>query len=150
MLPEANFNRLANLEQYAPGILKEFARLVDAPALLHGFYPTKLQTLQIKQVDAHNIDAFYFGINVRFQLVMSYGHASRARGRVLCLYKYSVADKTHFDLLGEFTFSSTGDTDLPPVSDGSTRTMGGSADEIVLHYLDKAIESGPNALAKQN
>jgi hypothetical protein len=76
--------------------------------------------------------------------MFSYNEHNRPRARVVCLHKYAVADKNQYDILGEFSFDTDGLTDLPEHPDGGPRYIERSADEIVVAYLDQAIERCPS------
>jgi hypothetical protein len=90
----------------------------------------------------------YLGTTVRFQLFFTY-EKDNPIGRVVCLHKYLIFEKVHFNFLGEFTFDSLGQTNLPPEANGELRTLVRNADEIIITFLDKAIEFGPTEFAVQ-
>lgn len=146
MFQKATFDRLAALEAYHENILREFSELLNTVTLIRSESSSKLRTLQVEKVDAYTIDAMYMGTTVRFQLNITYQN-NTAAGRVTCLHKYVTFEKVRFDVIGRFSFGPSGDTDLPPNSRGQIRTLANCADEIVMSFLDKAIESGPSVFA---
>jgi hypothetical protein len=147
MIDEATYNRAAKLEIYSPTMLKEFSYLLRAREVVQQFSASKFRTLEVKQIDDYTIDACYLNTTVRFQLLLGYKDGN-ANGRVVCLNKYLVCDKPHYDILGEFNFDQSGRTDLGADERGNIRIMDGHADEIVVGWLNKAIEQGPQAFAQ--
>jgi hypothetical protein len=147
MYSESNYKRVMALELQAGMLHEEFAALMRAKQLLERYATNRFQTLEVKQFDAYTIDATYLNVTVRFQLLLNYKDG-KANGRVVCLHKYRVFEKDYFDVLGEFNIDLNGCTDLSPSTDENMRRTAGNADEIVLEFLDKAIEQGPQAFAQ--
>lgn len=143
MFAQSEARRLANLDQYSESILKNFTGLLSSVALIEKYFQNKFSSLLVEQVDNYTIDTSYLGKTIRFQLFLTY-QEDKPIGRVVCLLKYLVFEKVHFGVLGEFTFDSFGQTNFPPNKDNTPRTVAGSADEIVIVFLDKAIAFAPN------
>lgn len=141
MFEKNKVRRLSMLENYAPRIRSEFAELLNAKALIDRFSATKLRSLQVEAIDDHTIDVLYLGTTIRFQLFITYD--DEAIGRVICFHKYQLFEKVRFHFLGEFAFDPSGKTDLPLEDDGTHRTLSKNSDEIIIEFLDQAVEGGP-------
>lgn len=149
MFEQANFRRLALLERQAPALFEQFAQFFRIKELISQRYPAgSLETLTATKVDDHTAEVTYLNTTVRFQLLITFNKHNRTTGRVVCLNKIAVNDEVHYDYLGEFGFEVDGTTTLPENPEFGLRTMRGNIDEVVIGYLDKAIEQGPNWLAK--
>ena len=99
-----------------------------------------LKALELKvSADGSSLDANFAGIHLRFQLLPGYGDDGSVRGRVVCsrqipgLYKES-------DILGSFTFLGNGNTDFEVEQGGDPIEMEYHAIEIVLHFVQMAIQ----------
>lgn len=144
MFGEEAYTRLASLERDVPALLTEFAYLLKAKDFIAQFNRNYFRSLEIDSVDQYNIEAKFLNTTVHFQLTFTFNSRNRGVGRVLCLNKYQLLNKTYFHKIGEFSFDASGNPyDLGETQNGSVRTIGNSADEIVIGFLVKAFETGP-------
>jgi len=149
MFELANVKRLGLLERHAPAMLEKFSALLRAQEFIQGHYPARFEALKVAKLDDYNYEATYLNTTVRFQLMFSYNEHSRPLARVMCLHKYTVADKVHYESLGTFAFDSDGLTDLEENPEYGPRYMERCADEIVVAYLDLAVARYPKKFSQE-
>lgn len=145
MFNHVKFDQLAEIQVQAPTFLEAFKRLKEAQEFFQRPTSRKFRTLTIEQPDEYTIDVSYEHTSIRFQLLFVF-ESHRVAARVVCLHRYEVFEKVHWDILGDFTFNTVGQTSLPPTDRGEIRTIIDDADEIILAYLVRAVESGPRKL----
>jgi hypothetical protein len=147
MFSATHYKRAMLLEKGAVTLQRQFDGLTNAKTRLDPLGDGDFNSLEVTQVAPNIIDASYLNVTVRFRMLLTYKD-DKPYGRVVCLHKYNLFGKDDYDVLGEFGFDRSGNTDLSPSTDGMIRTLSGNADEIVVEFLDKAIEQGPQALAQ--
>lgn len=145
MFEEANYHRLVKLEQDAQPLKSEFAHLLKAKDFISQAKPQRLSTIELERIDDYTIDASFANTTVRFHLLLTYAKG-RSCGRVECLRKCSLFGEVQYNKLGDFSFTTHGDTDLKMNHQGETLCMSFNPDTIVLTFLDRAIETGPAKL----
>lgn len=132
-------DEIIHVERRYARLAQIFAEFVERAQYLAGENsPLKTLKLQVS-ADGNSLDAIFAGIHLRFQLLPVYGEDGSVRGRVVCsrqvpgLYKDS-------DVLGSFTFFGNGNTDFNVEEGGDPIDMEYHAIEIVLHFVQMAIQ----------
>ncbi len=132
-------DEIIHIERRYTRLTQIFAGFVERAQYLVG-ENSRLKVLKLKvSADGSSLDAIFAGIHLRFQLLPGYGEDGSVRGWVVCsrqipgLYKES-------DILGSFTFLGNGNTDFEVEQGGDPIEMEYHAIEIVLHFVQMAIQ----------
>lgn len=132
-------DEIIHVERRYTRLTQIFAGFVERAKYLVGENsPLKAFKLKVS-ADENSLDAIFAGIHLRFQLLPGYGEDGSVRGRVVCsrqvpgLYKES-------DILGSFTFLGNGNTDFEVEQGSDPIEMEYHAIEIVLHFVQMAIQ----------
>ena len=132
-------DEINHLERRYTRLAQVFAVFVERARYLVGENsPLKVLKMQVS-ADGSSLDAIFAGIHVRFQLLPSYAADGSVLGRVVCSRQISGLYKDN-DILGCFTFLGNGNTDFNVDQGSDPIEMEYHAIEIVLHFVQMAIQ----------
>lgn len=132
--------RFVRMEKAAPGLQAAFKTLTGAHAYFQG--SGRLRSISVSDVlDNGSIEATFQGVRVKFEPLLVFGTDRRPRTRVLCLHCHCTFGVAVQDRLGMFSYGEDGITDLDPDHDGNFPRIDEQAPEIVLHFLDAALQA---------
>ena len=119
-----------------------FARFVERASLL-ATSQSPIQGVRFAaSPESDFLDVFVAGIQLRFQFHLCYGKDRSARGSIVCSREAPCFAETK-DIVGSFTFSGNGITDIEVKDGGDKPEMDYHAIYIIAYFIDKAIAKPP-------
>lgn len=140
MIAHEQLLRFSRLEQASPRLHQSFNALTRAHAYFQG--TGGLKSVSVSDVlDNGSIEATFQGARIKFELLLTLAPDRSPLGRVVCMRCHSTYGVPVQDLLGAFTFSEDGVTDLEPDRDGSFPRIDAHAPAIILRFLEAALHA---------
>lgn len=138
MLSHDRLARFSQMERQGQHLRRRFEALTSAHQYFHGLGALKSISVSDARDDG-SIDVVFLDVRIRFQLLMIFSDRFEPRGRIVCMHGHAASGDSPDNCLGAFTFDADGVTDLDSGIDGQAVTLQGSAPQIVLAFLERAI-----------
>ncbi|SHH01441.1 hypothetical protein [Massilia sp. CF038] len=132
--------QFARLQQAAPALYTAFNGLTRA----HGYFQgaAGLRSISVSDILSNgSIEATFQGVRIKFEALLIQGTDRSPRMRVICMQCHCTYGKPVQEMLGSFSYGEDGVTDLDPDRDGMSPRIDSEAPDILLHFLDAAIQA---------
>lgn len=140
MLSQDRLSRFLQMERDAAQLRARFEELTSAHSFFHG--RAALTSISVSDTfDEGYIDVVFLDVRLRFRLLMIFSDDFEPRGRVICQHCHSTYGEPIRQSLGAFTFDCGGRTDLDSGVDGKVLTLRGSAPQIILTFVERALDA---------
>ena len=140
MIDEHQVLRFRSMDSAAPRLMRMFNSLTRAHMFFQG--AVDLRTISVSDVlENGSIEATFHGVRIKFEPLLVFGPDRQPRARVVVMHCHCTFGLPIQDLLGSFHFDDDGVTDLLCDTDGQFPRMDSDAPEIVLRFLDAAMDA---------
>ncbi|HEY0063630.1 MAG TPA: hypothetical protein VGC21_16050 [Telluria sp.] len=140
MIEHERMARFLRLQRGAPALYAGFNGLTRA----HGYFQGagNLRSISVSDVlENGSIEATFQGVRIKFEPLLTLGPDRSPRMRVICMQCHCTYGHPVQQTLGSFSYGEDGVTDLEPDRDGVFPRIDNEAPDIVLHFLDAAIQA---------